>query len=296
MNTRLLESSIPSPLGGALFYQWFRFQEEAKGTLLFVHGLAEHIGRYSHIFKEFNQRGYDVLAYDHRGHGRSSGERGHINDFKDYVIDLKTVVQFAKTLKPPLFILAHSLGCLISFLYMIEEDHQKQFQAGAFIGFPLKPLLPASPLKKVLALKFGKLIPKMNFGTDINPHFLSRNERIREKYLEDPLILKKVTAGWYLAYLEALEKFPKDLGELLLPALFLHGGDDQITHPDGSRVVFQNYSDTQKQLHIYEGCFHELLNETCYGSICKEIDLWFEPFSKKDHELKKHQEIMRECP
>ena len=47
-----------------------------RGSVLIVHGLGEHGGRYAHVAAHLTQAGWAVLGYDQRGHGRSGGPRG----------------------------------------------------------------------------------------------------------------------------------------------------------------------------------------------------------------------------
>lgn len=74
----------------AIYYQSWRPEGEIKAVLLVAHGYAEHSGRYQNLVNYFVPRGYAVYALDHRGHGRSGGERVFVKRFSDYVVDLKT--------------------------------------------------------------------------------------------------------------------------------------------------------------------------------------------------------------
>ena len=62
--------------------------ESPKAAVVFVHGICEHLGRYEHIKNKFLDNGYNVYRYDARGHGRSEGKRGYLEDFTDYLEDL----------------------------------------------------------------------------------------------------------------------------------------------------------------------------------------------------------------
>ena len=63
-----------------------------RGTVLIVHGLGEHAGRYAHVAAWLAERGFAALAYDQRGHGLSDGNRGIIPTPNALVDDLATVV------------------------------------------------------------------------------------------------------------------------------------------------------------------------------------------------------------
>jgi alpha-beta hydrolase superfamily lysophospholipase len=51
---------------------------QARGSVVLMHGLGEHSGRYRHVAGFFNECGLSVRCYDHRGHGRSQGKRGDV--------------------------------------------------------------------------------------------------------------------------------------------------------------------------------------------------------------------------
>ena len=57
-------------------------------SVLLVHGLGEHSGRYEHVGDQMAAAGLDVHAYDHRGNGGSGGRRGHVDRWSQYHDDL----------------------------------------------------------------------------------------------------------------------------------------------------------------------------------------------------------------
>jgi len=78
--------------------EWPR--EPARGTIVLVHGLGEHVGRYAHIAAFFNDRGWRVVGYDHRGHGRSDGARGRLAAVDDLLIDLARAIDAVRAEHP----------------------------------------------------------------------------------------------------------------------------------------------------------------------------------------------------
>src|SRR6478736_6390170 len=65
---------------------------DARGTIVIVHGLGEHIGRYAHVAARLNASRWSVVGYDQRGHGASAGERGRIAAHDDLLVDLAAVI------------------------------------------------------------------------------------------------------------------------------------------------------------------------------------------------------------
>ena len=69
------------------------------------------------------ERGYAVYALDHRGHGRSGGERANIERFQYVVSDLGTFVGRAQRQHPdaPVFLLGHSMGGAIALACVVRN-------------------------------------------------------------------------------------------------------------------------------------------------------------------------------
>jgi alpha-beta hydrolase superfamily lysophospholipase len=89
--------------------------EDARGTVIIVHGLGEHIGRYEHVAQQLLQTGRNVVGYDHRGHGASAGRRGAMPRNDSMLRDLAVVIDAVRTRQPgPLVLLGHSMGGLIA--------------------------------------------------------------------------------------------------------------------------------------------------------------------------------------
>ena len=84
-----LEGQFKGVGGPNLYYQYWLPIDEPKAVLLLVHGLADHSGRYSNLVNYFVPRGYAIYGFDQRGHGRSPGLRGYIEDFSCFVNDLR---------------------------------------------------------------------------------------------------------------------------------------------------------------------------------------------------------------
>jgi alpha-beta hydrolase superfamily lysophospholipase len=65
---------------------------EARRAVFIVHGLAEHAGRYQHVAEGFTDRGWSVVAADLRGHGQTTGKRGHAASIDQLMDDVHFVI------------------------------------------------------------------------------------------------------------------------------------------------------------------------------------------------------------
>ena len=102
----------------------WKTEEELKGVVCIVHGLGEHHRRYEHIAKSLNEIGFNVYAYDQRGHGISGGKKGHSPSQNHLHEDLKLNINKIKQENPdlPFFIYGHSFGGNVVTSYLLNRD------------------------------------------------------------------------------------------------------------------------------------------------------------------------------
>lgn len=124
---------------------------EAKAVIIMVHGIGEHIGRYSNWAEEFKKGNIAFMGVDLPGHGLSRGRRGHIRDYLllDEIID--TMINECRKFFPgiPAFLYGHSLGGGIVLNYLLNNDPAVK---GAIVTSPwLKLTFEPSKAKVMLA-------------------------------------------------------------------------------------------------------------------------------------------------
>ncbi|MDL1957933.1 MAG: alpha/beta hydrolase [Deltaproteobacteria bacterium] len=122
------EGTFKGAGGLELFYQSWQTQENAKAAIAIIHGIGEHSDRYMNIVNHFVPRGYDIHAFDLRGNGRSPGQRGYINSWKEIRDDTSTFLNLIKQQKSdtPLFILGHCLGGIVALDYCTRHPEGLQ--------------------------------------------------------------------------------------------------------------------------------------------------------------------------
>lgn len=109
--------------------------ENAKGSVLIIHGLGEHSGRYNKYAEYFNSIGYSVYAYDQRGHGLSDGGRGHTSSQAHLHDDLDMVIDSIPTnATSRFFILGHSFGGNVLCSYLIRRPNPEDYRCYSFFG------------------------------------------------------------------------------------------------------------------------------------------------------------------
>jgi Lysophospholipase len=244
--------------------------DKMKGIILIVHGIAEHCGRYGYIKDKLIEEGYGVYRFDHRGHGKSEGKSGYVNSFKDFINDVDYFVDLIKREYPelPLFILGHSMGGFITSCYGVINKNKinGQILSGAVTGdIPLSMKIKSIKFPYILS---GK-VPNCLYN------YISKNTQVIEDYKNDKLVLKFTSVRLNLEVSNKGVKWIKsNLRNYKCPCLILHGKDDNIVPYQCSTNFYENISSKDKEIKIYNGLYHEILNEDFKDNVLKDICDW----------------------
>ena len=280
--------------------------EEVRGVVQIIHGMAEYVERYEEFAGYLTARGFVVTGEDHMGHGKSVGENGKYGYFCEQdpatvlVRDVHRLKKATQELYPdvPYIIMGHSMGSFIARNYMYR--YGKGISAAVIMGTGMQPknLLTVSKIIAwVQKLFFGsrhvsKLINVLAFGLYNNEikqpntpfDWLSRDQERVERYIADPLCGFTFTVNGFATLFELiarlhlqenLERIPKEL-----PVLFVSGAADPVG--DYGKGVSRAYESLQAaglknmQLKMYEDARHELLNETNRKTVTQDICRWIE--------------------
>ncbi len=248
--------------------------KEAKGVVLITHGVAEHSGRYAHVAQSLVDAGYTVVGFDLRGHGKSSGKRNYINSFQDYLNDLQEVLGRTQHNYPnlPLFLLGHSMGGGIVSLFTIERN--PQVKGVLLSAASVKVSDDISPFLQKVSGLISAILPKLPViklaSTDI-----SKDPAVVEAYDSDPLNYRGgILARTGAELLNATKTITARSKAIDLPILIMHGSADKLADVSGSKMLYANVSSSDKTLKIYEGLYHEILNEPEQDEVKSDIINW----------------------
>ncbi len=274
-----LEFERPSNDGVKLYFQCWQTDQSPKGIVCMVHGLGEHSGRYAHWADLLNKAGYEFMAYDLRGHGKSEGQRGHVSSFDDYVKDTDLLLQEAEARFPgmPRFLYGHSLGGLITTYYVLLR--KPRLNGVIVTALSIRTSLQSQKAKVMLSKVLGSIVPKMTIDTGLIPATISRDPDIVTRYINDPLVHHKVSVGWGKSALETIAWTDQHVGEWTLPVLFMHGEADQLGFADGSRE-FAGKIKGDCTLKIWPGLYHEVHNEPEKEEVFSYLLNWLDEHSK----------------
>jgi alpha-beta hydrolase superfamily lysophospholipase len=257
---RRSESHVTGSRGHTPFLRsWL--PERVERVLLVVHGFGEHSGRYEGLASWLAARGCAVHAYDHPGHGRSSGQRGYVRRFSDLLDDLESRCAAVRQQHPdlPLFLLGQSMGGLI--VSSLAVERQPQVSGIVTTGAALAVSSDFSPAKRVAARVLRYLAPRLPLNSGLNPNGLCRDPAVVQAYIEDPLIFSTMTPALGAGMLSALQRTAAAGSRVTVPMLMMHGEDDPICPAVGTRDFYQSLQVPGSRLHLYPGQLHEVLHE-----------------------------------
>jgi acylglycerol lipase len=241
-----------------IYYQCWLPESRPLAVLLIAHGFAEHSGRYGNMVDYFVPRGYSVYSLDHRGHGKSQGERVHVDDFHEYISDLKTFYEIVRRKNPAdkIFLVGHSMGSIISLCYCLEYQHELAglvTSGGGLIrpgDLPMQPPPPGQPLPVAM---------------------LSRDQSVIDAYVSDPLVYHGPVPENH-AMRNIMMELSGRVKDIHLPVLIMAGAGGE----DASRakVLYDLIGSADKSFKPYAELLHEIFNEPEYPQVMADMEEW----------------------
>jgi acylglycerol lipase len=246
--------------------------EKTKAVIILVHELGEHIQRYSYWADMFKNEGIGFAGVDLPGHGRSEGRRGNIRSYSLLREMIDILLKSCHKTFPgiPVYIYGQSLGGGIVLDYLL---HRNPNVKGAIVTSPWLSLsFRPARIKLIMASVMKYILPGLLQPAGLNISHISHDEAVVEKYKTDPLVHGKISISLFHEAMKAAGYSLSHASELKVPVLVLHGSDDQITSPEGSRE-FAGKSN-MAELKIFDGGYHELHNEPFKDEVFKYILYW----------------------
>lgn len=270
-----LETNYTSPDGVTLYLQaWL--PEISRASLLLVHGLGEHSGRYDGLVQRLTGIGIAVFTFDGRGHGKSSLPKptAYVDSYEKYLEDIHALVEKVNSYYPgkPFFLFGHSMGGGLVAAYILKYQPKV---AGAILSAPaVKEAAGTSKILIALSGVLNALVPKLN-AVKLDIEGVSRIEMEVDKYKNDPLVYTKsipVRTGYELY--QMMQFIQRNASLFDVPVLLMHGTADRLTNPKGSELLFEKAKTDAKTLQLFPGAYHELLNDTDREEVLEKTLNW----------------------
>ena len=274
LTSAIREERIKAADGIELFVRSWRPRTAARGVIAICPGFNSHSGHYEWAAEQLSGAGYVVYAVDLRGRGRSDGERYYVKSYEDYENDLGSAITLARSREPglPVFLLGHSAGGVIACIYTLF----RQSELAGLICESFAFRVPAPDFALAVLKGLSHVAPHAHVLKQHNEHF-SRDPAWVKSMNEDKLIAHEVQPTLTVAEMvRADERLEHDFFLMRLPLLILHGTADKVTKPSGSQFFYETAGSGDKTLRLYEGHFHDLLNDTGREKVMADILSWVE--------------------
>ena len=250
-----------------------------RAVIFLVHGMGEHAKRYAHVIEYFKNVNIATVAIDLRGHGNSEGQRGHMPSFDhmmhDLTLSLAHVTNDYKGI--PVILYGHSMGGNLILNYLLRNSDGV---IGAIATGPYLRLGFDPPKWKVLLAKLSaNIYPALSQPTGLERVALARSPQIIDEYENDPLVHDRMTASFFINIHQAGINAIARSKELEMPILLMHGSEDRLTSPEGSKDFHAN-AGSNVTFHLLEGLYHEVHNEPEKNQVFKIQLEWIEALLK----------------
>jgi alpha-beta hydrolase superfamily lysophospholipase len=256
--------------------------EDARGTVIIVHGLGEHIGRYEHVAQQLLKTGRNVVGYDHRGHGASQGRRGAMPRSDSMLRDLAVVIDAVRTRQPgPLVLLGHSMGGLIAARMVaggLEVSKPEWYRPvdALVLSSPALDLGMTDGQKRLLSF-LGPIAPGLAVGNGLKPEWISRDAAVVKAYVDDPLVHDRVTPRLVRFLLDGGEFVRANAAQWRVPTLLLYAGSDRCVAPAGSAAFGAAAPSNVVKTEVFQPLFHEIFNEPEQADVFAVMSEWLSP-------------------
>ncbi|HBY57022.1 MAG TPA: lysophospholipase [Candidatus Atribacteria bacterium] len=261
--------------GLSLFGQNWQPENHPKAVICLVHGLGEHSGRYVPIANSLTQVGYVLVSFDLRGHGKSSGPRGHTPSYEALIQDISSLLEVSnkKFSKLPFFLYGHSLGGNLVLNYVLRR---KPYLKGVITTAPWLRLAFEPPIFKIILGKITNYTwPSFSQKSGLDTKALSRDPKVVYTYENDPLVHDRISARMFISTFQAGQWVLEHASEFSLPLLLMLGGADKIISVKASKEFADKISE-KCTFKIWDGLYHEIHNEPEKEEVFKFLIDWLD--------------------
>lgn len=247
--------------------------ENPKAVLGIVHGMGEHSSRYTHVAEAMNVSEISVVAYDHRGHGKSTGQRGHTPSMGHMLDGVDQLLEEMARVAPsaPKFLIGHSMGgnVVLNHALIRKPKVNGVIASGPYLKLAFQP--PAFQVK--LAKLVKGLLPSLGQPTNLDATAISRDKAVVDTYLKDPLVHGRITPAFFVEMDDAGRWALDNADRMELPLLIYHGSADRLTSHEASKeFAFKVKGDVT--WHSWEDFYHECHNDPGKEDVFKLIADW----------------------
>jgi alpha-beta hydrolase superfamily lysophospholipase len=268
------EGTLTSRDGTKLAYRAWGAQGKGAITFAVVHGLGDHAGRYQRFAAGMAKHGMATYAVDLRSHGKSPGQRGHIDSFDQWTDDCAAFVNFVRKEAgdSEVIPLGHSFGG-VTVLGTVLSGKISETKRFVVSSAALKVKVAVPQWKISVGKAASKITPRLALDNEVNAESLSRIQSVVDDYRKDPLVHRKISSRLYTEYLDAVRSIFENASKIKIPFLILAGADDALIDPEGSWQL-HSLTTSVSALEILPGRYHEPFNDIDNEEVFAVIARW----------------------
>lgn len=239
---------------------------DALASVILVHGLAEHSGRYERTGSLLSDAGFRVRSFDLIGAGATGGPRWHIERWADYWAQIESHMDWARTQNLPVVLMGHSMGGNLALGYTLSGAPKPDL-----LVLSAPALAGGAAWQRKLAPIAARLAPRVTLANPVDGDHLSRDSKVAEDYFADPLVVTKSSFKFGALAFDAMDDLNERMVDLDVPTLVVHGGEDQLV-PTASSERLETLDCVERK--VYKGLRHEILNEPEGPEVVADIVVW----------------------
>jgi alpha-beta hydrolase superfamily lysophospholipase len=267
-------SALQGEAGQLAVYDWVLPASLPLGTVLLVHGLGEHAGRYGEVAAHLHQWGFAVRAYDQQGHGQSAGARGDMLRPGSLQADLCRVIddtrQHPSLQGTPLILLGHSLGGLVVARTLAEGLRPVD---AAVLSSPALGAFP-NLFQKILLATLPRVVPHLRVDNGLKAEFVSRDPDVVKAYQADAMVHRRISTGLAAWILENGQKTLDDAAKWQVPTLLLYAGKDRLVNAQASADFARSAPKDVVHAECFEAMYHEVFNDLYRAQVFASLKRW----------------------
>ena len=267
-------SAVQGEAGQLAVYDWALPASPPLGTVLMVHGLGEHAGRYGEVAAHLHQWGFAVRAYDQQGHGQSEGARGDMLRPGSLQADLCRVIddtrQHPALQGTPLILLGHSMGGLVVARALAEGLRPVE---AAVLSSPALGAFP-NMFQRILLAILPRLAPHLRVDNGLKAAFVSRDPDVVKAYQADAMVHRRIAIGLAAWILENGEKTLDEAAKWQVPTLLLYAGQDRLVNAQASADFARSAPKAVVQAECFEVMYHEIFNDLYRAQVFTALKRW----------------------
>lgn len=256
---------------------------DPRGGVVIAMGFGEHAGRYMRLQTDLAARGYASFVLEPRGHGASTGPRGHTPSWRALQDDLTAAVdalEAGRRLPPRRALLAQSMGGLVAAEWL--PSHPGHFHGLVLVAPFFAPARTLPPFKVALANVVSGVLPRLAQEHGLKGKEMSHDASVVALYDADPAAGRVMSARFFTEMRAAQARLRAAVANGTgaieeAPVLLLQGSADGVASVPAAQAFMAALAKAPgSEVRIYPGMLHEPLNELDRNRVVADLARWLD--------------------